>query len=304
MRTSESTGQLMKALAEAQGKFPKITKDKTVDTGKYSYSYATLASVLDAIRPVLAEHKIATVQVTDFDDDGRFLLISRLAHESAEWVESRYPLPNDASPQEMGSAITYARRYSACALAGITAEDDDDGQRATSSHKTSSGQREATPSDGSTATVQNDDRALMIRLRRDIRAKAPNHPGIPTLSAMGLNDLKKIAAEVGVLVDSPATNGSEVKGATVSPAPAESPSPEGEGPGINRVDAGSSPEGDWEAHWTMIAEVAGTSVQQIENLLRTLPGGKSIQSLKNLSPHSAPGQKLEKALIGNKGRAT
>lgn len=151
-----------------------------------------------------------------------------------------------------------------------------------------------------TATAQNDDRALMIRLRRDIRAKAPNHPSLPTLNAMGLKDLKKLAAEVGVAVDSPVAAGQREARASAQPHPSESPSPEGEEPGLDRVAAGSSPEGDWEGHWLLIAGVAGVTLEQVESTLKATAGGKSIQSLKNVSPHSPIGEKLERAMLGGK----
>jgi hypothetical protein len=136
MRTSEATDALMKALAESQAKFPKISKGKTAKVkmksgGEYSYSYADLGDVLEAVRPVLTTHKLAVVQAIDVDDDtGRMLLRTRIGHESGQWVESCYPLPSEGTAQEMGSALTYARRYSLCALAGVTGEDDDDGQQA------------------------------------------------------------------------------------------------------------------------------------------------------------------------------
>jgi hypothetical protein len=58
-------------------------------------------------------------------------LITRLVHSSGQYFESVYPLPTTAiDPQSMGSAITYARRYSLCPLLGIAGETDDDAQGA------------------------------------------------------------------------------------------------------------------------------------------------------------------------------
>jgi len=118
-------GELAAALAKAQGEFPAVTKDRMAKLGTYSYAYADLASVLEAIRPTLSKHALALVQPLLWMD-GHPWLITRLIHSSGQWVESHYPLGVYERPQEMGSAITYARRYAICALVGIAAEDDDD----------------------------------------------------------------------------------------------------------------------------------------------------------------------------------
>jgi hypothetical protein len=53
-------------------------------------------------------------------------LRTELLHTPGQWIASEFPLvaPLDR-PQILGSAITYARRYSICALLGLAAEDDD-----------------------------------------------------------------------------------------------------------------------------------------------------------------------------------
>lgn len=118
--------KLAAALAAAQGEFINPPKSKTVHAGAKKYSFAPLPEILDAIRPVLAKHKLAVVQMVS-----RGALDTRLIHESGQTLGSVYPLPEIADSQAMGSAITYARRYSLCALLGIAAEDDEDGEAAT-----------------------------------------------------------------------------------------------------------------------------------------------------------------------------
>ena len=46
-------------------------------------------------------------------------------HKSGQWISGQYPLPKGLGSQDMGKAISYARRYSLCAILGIAAEDDD-----------------------------------------------------------------------------------------------------------------------------------------------------------------------------------
>ena len=131
MNTSESVKTIAAALAAAQAEMGKIVKDKTAKVqtstgGGYSFDYADLASMLDVVKPALAKHSIALVQAASVHD-GSVVLDSRLLHSSGEWIESSLALkPGDTSPQKVGSAITYARRYSLACLVGVASEDEDD----------------------------------------------------------------------------------------------------------------------------------------------------------------------------------
>ncbi len=134
MKTSEQIDKLAGALAKAQAaiKAPsknKVAKVQTKTGGEYSYRYADLSDIIDAIRDPLASNGLAVTSGTEHN--GHFTLNSRLIHESGQWIEASYPLPDGSiRAQEMGSAITYGRRYTLCALLGIVAEDDDDGEAA------------------------------------------------------------------------------------------------------------------------------------------------------------------------------
>lgn len=128
---SESIKALAAALSKAQGEFPSVKKTKTAKVGTYSYHYADLADVLAAVVPILSKHEFALVQLPQWDRDKLALeLETSLLHSSGEWLCGYYPLPTAGKPQEMGSAITYARRYSVQSLLGISAEEDDDGAAA------------------------------------------------------------------------------------------------------------------------------------------------------------------------------
>ena len=87
--------------------------------------YVSLQGTLNAVEQALRDQGIAIVQQTDIDDTGT-ILVTRLIHESGEWLGSRYPIrPVKQDPQGEGSALTYARRYALMALVGIAPEDDD-----------------------------------------------------------------------------------------------------------------------------------------------------------------------------------
>ena len=60
------------------------------------------------------------------------VMITLLAHESGQWIKSVMDIkaqPNkqgNITPQEIGSAITYARRYSLASIANVAQTDEDD----------------------------------------------------------------------------------------------------------------------------------------------------------------------------------
>ena len=68
------------------------------------------------------------MQTTALDRDaGLINLTTMLAHASGEWIASDWPVcpvSDMASPQRMGAALTYARRYALFTLVGIAGEDD------------------------------------------------------------------------------------------------------------------------------------------------------------------------------------
>lgn len=129
MNSSESLDQLIPALVKARAGFTHVVKDKTAKIGTYSYKYADLGSVLEAVEPSLTENGLVLVQPMTLLD-GVMLLETRLLHTSGQWIGGTYPVPMASKAQELGSAITYGRRYSITALLGIVAEDDDDGAAA------------------------------------------------------------------------------------------------------------------------------------------------------------------------------
>jgi hypothetical protein len=121
-RTSQNVGKLFAALAKAQGEIRGALKDAT--NPHFKAKYADLASIVDAARP-LAKHGIATVQVP-FSENGEIGVTTILGHDSGEWISGRLSVkPLKLDPQGAGSVLTYLRRYSLAAMAGIAPEDDD-----------------------------------------------------------------------------------------------------------------------------------------------------------------------------------
>lgn len=113
---------------KAQAELKNASLNKT--NPHFKSRYADLAEIRDTVMPTLTKHGLALIQYTQVGGAG-FYLVTRLMHESGEMIESRFPLPEDVTkPQQMGSAITYARRYMMASICGITAEEDDDGNAA------------------------------------------------------------------------------------------------------------------------------------------------------------------------------
>ena len=131
------------ALAKAQSEFPPIERRKTVTVttktgGQYKFAYAPLDEILAAVKPVLSGNGLALSQLLS-NLDGRPALRTMLLHASGEFLEDVCPLPVNGgeSAQEIGSAITYLRRYAAVAILGIATEEDDDGNAASGNRRTS-----------------------------------------------------------------------------------------------------------------------------------------------------------------------
>lgn len=95
----------------------------------YSYKYADLADVDDAATPVLARHGLAFIAVPRRTENGSYELVGTLLHTSGETMEGPLPL-HGRSAQELGSSLTYMRRYLLGAMTGIVTDEDDDGSRA------------------------------------------------------------------------------------------------------------------------------------------------------------------------------
>lgn len=117
------------ALAKAQAKMTNPPKNRTGQCRGGKYRYSDLATVIDHTRAAMAEFGLSVSQLTVYGES-RNTLVTRLLHSSGQYLEATYPLPVGAAAQEMGSAITYARRYSLCAILGIAADEDDDGAKA------------------------------------------------------------------------------------------------------------------------------------------------------------------------------
>lgn len=123
MEKSPSIKNLGSALVKFHGLVPTIEKDATNPFIKNKY--ASLSNILKTIMKALCDSGLTFSQFPSGPDSLTTILIHA---DSGEYIMAEYemkPLKND--PQTKGSTITYQRRYALCAVLGINADDDDDG---------------------------------------------------------------------------------------------------------------------------------------------------------------------------------
>ena len=110
------------------------TVKKTEDNPFFKSKYADLPSILEAIKTPLKESGLSLAHYTARVEDS-LELVTVLTHaESGESIQSVFPVFG-SKPQEIGSSMTYARRYNTQALLDIPT-DDDDGNTANMASKT------------------------------------------------------------------------------------------------------------------------------------------------------------------------
>jgi hypothetical protein len=130
MNKSESIAELAKALNAFQGKMKAVKKDAV--NPFFKSHYATLDAIWETIREPLLSNGLSLTQTLGQSSDGKTLLDTTLLHISGEWIAGSMLInPVKDDPQGLGSAISYARRYSLCAMLGVVADEDDDANIAT-----------------------------------------------------------------------------------------------------------------------------------------------------------------------------
>jgi len=189
MEKSVSISKLSTALCTFQSKIKTITNDESVSVetrngGSYSFKYTSLAKILEFIRPIMSETKLSVSQLTELDG----AVTTILMHESGEFLQSTLKLPIDITggkndAQKIGSAITYARRYSLSAILGIATDEDDDGNLASGNSVKKEGAPAATKNNNTDAAPSNapwitDINLDMAILRMEMGVRAAYHDAI------------------------------------------------------------------------------------------------------------------------------
>jgi hypothetical protein len=125
MLRNESVGKLASALVQARAAIKHPARNRV--NPHFRNKYADLTAVLDAVIPAFTANGLAIIQMVEGKQ-----LVTMLVHTSGEFISTTAEIPPYNNAQQLGSALTYLRRYTVQALAGISADDDDDGNEAAS----------------------------------------------------------------------------------------------------------------------------------------------------------------------------
>lgn len=246
-------GELVEALARAQGKFADVKRSKTAHIpgkdGKqgYEYSYADLADIVAAVRGPLSEEGIAWGQ--DVKTTPHAVVVTTILRKGEALLSfGPYELPSGGGPQQYGSATSYARRYGLSSALGIAAEIDDDAASVIGSGTgPQSGPKRIAQTQMARLHAVGAERGLDHEQLTDMAGRN----GFESLKELTDADARAFIAELEKLpkVQEPTTESDSTSGTVApsgddpgasAPAPTEGGGERGSPPG----DAAASPDGD------------------------------------------------------------
>jgi hypothetical protein len=139
MKASEKTDAISPAFVAAQEQLRNPKPDaKGQVRGRQDYVYLSLPALLEYVRKEFGRKGLAVSQDVSGDSTGIFVK-TVILHLSGQWFELGPAfIPATGGPQEWGSAITYARRYSLAAAVGLAADEDDDAARVSKTNRAKS----------------------------------------------------------------------------------------------------------------------------------------------------------------------
>lgn len=124
MRTSEKIDQILPKLAKALKDLGGVKK--SANNPFFKSKYADLNTHLDVAEETLDKQGLILLQPVSRDERGSYVESIILDPASGQFVASAMDLIlGKQSMQDMGSAVTYARRYTLGALLSMQALDDD-----------------------------------------------------------------------------------------------------------------------------------------------------------------------------------
>ena len=178
------TSELTKALVEFHKSVGTIHK-----TAKsYTNQYAPLDQVLSVVTPALSKAGLVVTQTFEPDSEkSEPVLITTLRHVSGECIESKLPLiivKGKNALQDLGSSISYSRRYALLAILGLVADVDTDGNAEQPTPAPAETKAEPSPTpkpraakkapEPKESAISADDRLLLLNCLRDEEADKRN----------------------------------------------------------------------------------------------------------------------------------
>ena len=172
LASSDKIDKLVTALVAVQLKMPTVSKTKV--NPFFKSKYADLSSVVEAAAPIIGAEGLAVSQFVS-NVGGQTTLKTFVMHSSGQWVgDEMLLLVSKGTPQEQGSAITYARRYAYCAALGIVSDEDDDGN-GTNSRPTSPEAKSQAPA---TKPTQATAKTTRVKAPAKTETTTPNLAGL------------------------------------------------------------------------------------------------------------------------------
>lgn len=127
MKSSPEIDQITAALCRFQAKITPIPKNKSVKipsrNGDIQFSYADLTQIVETVKRPLTEEGLCFTQGF-FENEGITYIRTCLLHVSGQFLISEKKFIEDGSVKDMGTRLTYQRRYQLAAILGIVSDDD------------------------------------------------------------------------------------------------------------------------------------------------------------------------------------
>ncbi len=118
MKKEQLQASLYRKVWDAKREIGKVYKNAQ----SHHSRYADLNAILDTVEPVLFSFGLIIMQPINNNK----VTTQLIDIDSGDMVESSIELPAITNPQQMGSAISYFRRYTLSSLLSISTTDDDD----------------------------------------------------------------------------------------------------------------------------------------------------------------------------------
>ena len=197
---------LQSALAAAQAEFPSIPKSKTATIkiktgGEYSYHYADLSDILRVILPILGKHGLSVVQPLKRNAERRLCVTTRLMFGDAFVESDGLVIPEGLDPRELGSVLTYWRRYDFCSLLVISPDEDTDGAGGARPKPQATRVTPPVPSANPAKVTTQEVLAYVVDVVDDVGKKTKTKFQWITLAIAGIGDQEKAICEDSKLFD-------------------------------------------------------------------------------------------------------
>lgn len=159
------------ALAAFQAAMPIVAKDAS--NSHFKSKFASLAQITRDVMPILTKNGLSFSVAPRVTPNGTYEAVGILAHTSGETITGSLPLYGQ-NAQQLGSALTYCRRYLLSSLTGVVTDDDDDGTLAAQNAQRASAAKDWDTILDTAASIRDKDTLLQLYYDHDV-ANAPKN---------------------------------------------------------------------------------------------------------------------------------